>query len=100
MFVKGLFGEDYFDRVRSLTKSKAETAIINVGGQRHEVIFYIVKYCRQFSADTKIKKNWFAITSSPYTYVPGYLFYPGQASRDQTGKTQTGQVTGRTQHAV
>ncbi|XP_023319614.1 potassium voltage-gated channel subfamily B member 2 isoform X2 [Eurytemora carolleeae] len=34
-----LCGEDYFDRVRSLAKSKAETAIINVGGQRHEVTY-------------------------------------------------------------
>ena len=35
---KRLYGEDYFDRVRSLSKSKAETAIINVGGERHEVM--------------------------------------------------------------
>ena len=35
---KRLYGEDYFDRMRSLSKSKAETAIINVGGERHEVI--------------------------------------------------------------
>ena len=36
---KALFGDDYFDRVRSLAKSKSETAIINVGGERHEVTF-------------------------------------------------------------
>ena len=34
---KALYGEDYFDRIRSLAKSKSETAIINVGGERHEV---------------------------------------------------------------
>ena len=34
---KGLYGDDYFDRIRSLAKSKSETAIINVGGERHEV---------------------------------------------------------------
>ena len=36
---KRLYGEDYFDRIRSLSKSKAETAILNVGGERHEVAF-------------------------------------------------------------
>ena len=34
---KALYGDDYFDRIRSLAKSKSETAIINVGGERHEV---------------------------------------------------------------
>ena len=34
---KGLYGDDYFDRIRSLAKSKSETEIINVGGERHEV---------------------------------------------------------------
>ena len=36
---KSLYGDDYFDRMRSLAKSKSETAIINVGGERHEVTF-------------------------------------------------------------
>ena len=36
---KGLYGDDYFDRIRSLSKSKSETAILNVGGERHEVTF-------------------------------------------------------------
>ena len=36
---KSLYGDDYFDRIRSLAKSKSETAIINVGGERHEVTF-------------------------------------------------------------
>ena len=36
---KALYGDDYFDRIRSLAKSKSETAIINVGGERHEVTF-------------------------------------------------------------
>ena len=35
---KALYGDDYFDRIRSLAKSKSETAIINVGGERHEVM--------------------------------------------------------------
>ena len=39
---KRLYGEDYFDRMRSLSKSKAETAIINVGGERHEVMIMIL----------------------------------------------------------
>ena len=36
---KSLYGDEYFDRMRSLAKSKSETAIINVGGERHEVTF-------------------------------------------------------------
>ena len=39
---KRLYGEDYFDRMRSLSKSKAETAIINVGGERHEVMMMMM----------------------------------------------------------
>ena len=39
---KRLYGEDYFDRMRSLSKSKAETAIINVGGERHEVMMMMI----------------------------------------------------------